>query len=258
MSEELQIRIHGDAARPTLIYLPGAHGDWTLVQAFRVEVSRWARWVEFTYPRTVEWSLRDYAAGIQAALAGKGINRGWLVGESFGSQVAWALLESSQAPFQAEGVILSGGFVKYPFRWGPLYMKRSGERTSMEQYHKSVLVYARYLRWRHRRSPEALAGIDEFLARRTDADRRAIRHRLQLIADNNPEEIARRTTIPVYYLGGLIDPLVPVPLVRSWLSRNCPGYGGGRTILSGDHNVLGTAPEKSSRQIRRWIERERK
>jgi len=27
MAEELQLRIHGEAALPTLIYLPGLHGD---------------------------------------------------------------------------------------------------------------------------------------------------------------------------------------------------------------------------------------
>jgi len=31
MAEELQLRIHGQASLPTLIYLPGLHGDWTLI-----------------------------------------------------------------------------------------------------------------------------------------------------------------------------------------------------------------------------------
>src|ERR1039458_3005433 len=30
MSEKLEMRVYGDAALPTLIYLPGIHGDWTL------------------------------------------------------------------------------------------------------------------------------------------------------------------------------------------------------------------------------------
>jgi hypothetical protein len=29
------VRVHGDANRATLVYLPGVHGDWTLVGAFR-------------------------------------------------------------------------------------------------------------------------------------------------------------------------------------------------------------------------------
>ena len=70
MNEELQLRIHGDAALPTLIYLPGLHGDWTLVTSFRLALAGRVRFVEFTYPRTLMWSLEDYARAIEAALAG--------------------------------------------------------------------------------------------------------------------------------------------------------------------------------------------
>ena len=50
------------------------------------------RFVEFTYPRTQTWSLAEYASAVDAALIRNGIQRGWLLGESYGSQVAWALL----------------------------------------------------------------------------------------------------------------------------------------------------------------------
>ena len=36
MPEKLEIRIHGDASRPTLVYLPGLHGDWTLIGQCKV------------------------------------------------------------------------------------------------------------------------------------------------------------------------------------------------------------------------------
>ncbi len=39
VNEPIQIRIHGDAARPVLVYLPGLHGDWTLVSSFRAAVA---------------------------------------------------------------------------------------------------------------------------------------------------------------------------------------------------------------------------
>ena len=35
MDEKLQLRIYGDDSLPTLIYLPGLHGDWTLIGGFR-------------------------------------------------------------------------------------------------------------------------------------------------------------------------------------------------------------------------------
>jgi len=39
MDEKLQLRIYGDDSFPTLIYLPGLHGDWTLVSSFRKHVT---------------------------------------------------------------------------------------------------------------------------------------------------------------------------------------------------------------------------
>jgi len=83
--ERLQIRIHGDASLPTLIYLPGTHGDWTLVTSFRLALAGRVRFVEITYPRTLDWSLDDYATAIGAALVENGITQGWLLGESIGS-----------------------------------------------------------------------------------------------------------------------------------------------------------------------------
>ena len=117
VDEPLQIRVHGTAALPTLIYLPGLHGDWTLVSSFRAAVHGQARFVEFTYPRTITWSLDDYASAVIEALRARGISAGWLIGESFSSQVVWKILERTRngSRFAPAGVILAGGFAQYPF-----------------------------------------------------------------------------------------------------------------------------------------------
>ena len=116
------------------------------------------------------------------------------------------------------------------------------------------LLYARYARFRHKCAPETLASVAEFVANRTvEADRRAIVRRYALIADNDLRPVARASRIPVFYLAGSVDPLVPWCFVRWWLRRNCPGYRGGTTIWRADHNVLGTAPQKSAEQIMKWI-----
>ena len=96
---------------PTLIYLPGLHGDWTLVSSFRAAVRDHVRFVEFTYPRTLSWSLDDHANAMLDALNDNGLREGWILSESFGSVLGWALLERG---FAADGVILAGGFVRYP------------------------------------------------------------------------------------------------------------------------------------------------
>src|SRR5947207_15230888 len=122
MTDGLKMRVHGDASLPTLVYLPGLHGDWTLVSSFRAAIAGRVRFVEFTYPRTTTWSLDDYARGIEGMLLAQGIERGWLLGESFGSQPAWQIVGRSRdrrnaseaskpgddpVGFQTQGLILS-------------------------------------------------------------------------------------------------------------------------------------------------------
>ena len=113
--------------------------------------------------------------------------------------------------------------------------------------------YAQYARLRHRRAPETLASVAEFVERRTKADRDAIASRYPLIAANDPREAARRTKLPVYALTGFFDPIVPWPLVYPWLRRHCGGFCGSRIVFNADHNVLGTAPQKSAEQILSWM-----
>ena len=279
MVEELQIRVHGPADQPTLVYLPGIHGDWTLVSSFRAALAGRARFVEFTYPRSLTWSLDEYAAAIEDALLANENNQGWVLGESFGSQVAWPFVARNATSilsppertvlhpavgqgkisaceterFQTQGLILAGGFVRYPSRWGVLLARRFCRGVSLTWLTRFLHYYAKYAKFRHRHAPETLASIDEFIARRTELDRQAAVHRLSLIHQYDPSSIARQTRLPVYSLSGFFDPIVPWWQVRPWLRRNCPGYQGGKTILRADHNVLGTAPKIAADQVASWI-----
>ena len=268
LPEELQIRIHGDASLPTLIYLPGLHGDWTLIADFRAALKGRVRFVEFTYPRTLTWSIDDYATAIEQALLDRGITHGWVLAESFGSQPAWPLLAlergallregsgkaaPSKASFKADGLILAAGFVKHPLLFGPLILRWIGSWRPYNPFKLTMKVFAWYRRLCHRLTPEARADLKEFVARRTNLDRQAMGHRLQLIHEYDPRPIARETRIPVYYLASLVDVLVPWLLVRWWLRKNCPGYRGGRTIWLADHTLLASSPVASSTQVLRWI-----
>jgi len=250
MEEQLQIRIHGEASLPTLLYLPGLHGDWTLIGGFRHALGGKVCFVEVTYPRTLTWSLDDYAGAVETALANNGITTGWLLGESFSSQVVWTMV--ARGKFAAQGVILAGGFVKYPnpALW---FMEKIADRISTRILVWIIFSYAKVVRFRYRRSPQTLAAIDEFIARRTELDRRAAQHRLHLVAENDPRPIARRVGLPMFGLTGLFDPIVPWPRVRRWLKKNCPALREYRVILRADHNVLATASTESARQVLRWI-----
>ena len=182
---------------------------------------------------------------------GQGIRQGWVLGESFASQITWTLLARER--FQVSGVILAGGFVKHPVRWTMRPAK--------------FLCWWPLLRWfipayRACRKLVRLGGlgsngqtdlVEAFLVRRTELDLAAARHRLDLIADNDPRAIAAQTRVPIYAPTGWLDPIVPWPFVRFWLRRHCPALRDYRVIWFSDHTVLNTAAEPAARQILAWM-----
>lgn len=255
MSDRLELRVHGPATLPALIYLPGLHGDWTLVGSFRRAVAGRVRFVEFTYPRTTEWSLADYAREVAAALTAAGITRGWLLAESFGSQVAWALLQGVQNQVMVEGLILAGGFVRHPVIAGVKAAEKFCAGAPPWSLRLFLWAYPKYARFRHRHAPETLLDIAEFVRRRQEpGDREAMTQRLHQIADADFRELARRTTLPVFSLTGFWDPIVPWWPVRSWLRRECPGWRADKLIIRADHTVLATQPDDSAQQVLAWMD----
>jgi len=253
MAENVQIRIHGSAASPTLIYLPGLHGNWKLLGGFRRALGGRVCLTEFSYPSTLTWSLEDHAAAVEKALAENGIAEGWLLGESFSSQVVWAMLGRHQ--FQVKGLILAGGFVRHPLRWTARLAQRFCDDISFSLLRRVLFGYAQVSRFRFRRSPETFAEIQEFIATLTPRDLQAAKHRLHLLAQSDFCAIAQRAKVPVYALTGLFDPVVPWLWVRRWLRQNCPALREYKIIWRADHNVLGTAPDAAAEQILRWMAR---
>lgn len=254
MTEELQLRCHGNPDHPTLVYLPGLHGDWTLVGRFRDALAGRLHWIEITYPRTLTWSLEDYAAHLEQALLARKITQGWLLAESFSSQVAWPL--ASRKIFRTQGVILAGGFVRHPIGPAVRIAELLAGGIPLKWIVAVLFGYAKIARYRYARSPETVSALQEFLARRTELDRQAATHRLRLIAENDPSPIARNLTVPIFAITGLLDPVVPWFIVRSWLRRHCPALRDYRIIRTADHNVLGTGARQAADQVVAWIRSE--
>lgn len=253
MEEKIQIRSHGPASAPVLVYLPGTHGDWTLATSLRRCLGDRVRFVEFTYPRTTTWSLEAYAQAVDGALIDHGVTRGWLLGESFSSQVCWQMLASPSRKFQTDGVILAGGFVRYPVM-GALNLARWLVRNlSLGQINCGLRAYRIYALLRHWNSAEVRLMLDEFMARRTDEDLLAAAHRLDLIAANDLRPVARTVRLPVFCLTGFVDPIVPWPFVHPWLRKNCPGFRARKIAWGADHNVLNMTPEISAETIVGWM-----
>jgi pimeloyl-ACP methyl ester carboxylesterase len=249
------VRVHGPADAPTLVYLPGLHGDWTLVAGFRARVVPRVRFVDMSYPRTATWSLDDYTCAIERALDEHGIGSGWLLAESWGSQPAWQLADRARrgdGRMRVDGLILAGGFVQHPWPWTVTRARHRLSSISAERLQRGFGAYRLYARFRLRHAPETFAELDEFLARRTESDLRAAVHRLDLMEANDLRPLARAFRGPLYYLTGGIDPIVPWPFILRWLERNCPGYRGCRVLWRADHNVLNGLG--SAEQVLAWMD----
>jgi pimeloyl-ACP methyl ester carboxylesterase len=249
--EALQLRIYGPSYQPTLVYLPGLHGDWTLVGSFRRALNSRACFVEITYPRTLTWSLQEYASAIEESLSRSGVAAGWLLGESFGSQIAWPL--ATRGNFNVQGLILAGGFGRHPTRWGVWLAERLTGRLSPALLSLCLQVYAGAAKLRYRNAPEVLRDMAEFFSRRTELDRLAAQHRLRLILENDPCLLARAVRVPVYAMTGVFDPVVPWWPVRGWLRSNCPALREHRLVWRADHTVLATAPQIAAEQVIAWM-----
>ena len=247
----LKLRVYGDRARPALIYLPGIHGDWTMIAPFRYAIGDRFCFVEMTYPRTCSWTLEDYGREIGAALTELGIERGWLLGESFGSQVLWELVRRSESRW--DGLILAGGFVRYPEQWLLAGVRAMAPHVPYAWVRALMPAYVLYSRLRHARIPGALEAAREFVSRRTPEDLRAVQWRMGLIAAADLREVASATVLPIHHLYGAIDPIVPWPRVVGWLSKNASSLRGTRCIGYSDHTVLASAAADSAAQICRWI-----
>ena len=221
-----------------MIHLPGLHGDWTLLAPFRHALNNRARFVETTYPRQPDWTLDDYATAIESALLECEISSGWILGESFSSQVAWSFLHRQQqagasARFRVEGLILVGGFMRHPWPWGVRLAQASSRRVPLTLLRFLCQLYSRGAKKRFHHCPGAAVEFDEFTQRRAN------------------------TKLPVFHLTGAWDPIVPWWHVRPWLRKNCPGYRGTRIIWSGGHNVLLSSPQQSAEQILSWVKETR-
>jgi pimeloyl-ACP methyl ester carboxylesterase len=258
MSHNLtQLRETTMGEQSTLIYLPGLHGDDTLLRGFRRELSGKAELICFGYPResSMNWTFDDYARELDEFLGSQKSGHGWIIAESFGSQVAWAWLarrmgSSLRSGWVCDGVILVGGFVSHPWPRMAAYAERFLGRTSDRKARAFLGVYETFSRIRHRGDPRQAAGIAEFVRERmVPGDRDRLRHRIRLMLSADWRATARQTALPVWYVSGFWDLLVPWSPVRRWLKRECPGYKGFRMMWGSDHAVLYSQPVA----VARWI-----
>jgi len=234
------------------VYLPGIHGDWTLITSFRAAVNGRVRFVEFCYSRDPMASLAAHADAVFGFLQAAGVSEAWLLAESFGSQVGWELMGAlpGRPGLRIHGLILAGGFVRYPFRPGLWAATCVAKHLPDPVLRLLLRVYAWVARARHRHAPETREQIGEFVRRRLQpGDREAVLHRLRLIAGFDPRAIALACDTPTWSLTGFWDPIVPWPLTHPWMRQHLPAWQGHRILPLADHTVLATQPATAARWV---------
>ncbi|MEY2411246.1 MAG: hypothetical protein QOF48_3916 [Verrucomicrobiota bacterium] len=258
--ESVQLRFPPPGSPLNILFLPGLHGDATLVGPFRRALGGRARLLEATYPQRKDWVLTDYAHAVEEQSVTHHAQKVWVLAESFSSQVAWTMIErvlDGASPLRIEGLILAGGFVRHPWPWGVHLAHGASCAVPRWLLNRLCRWYGRSVCRAKSGDVEILGEMAEFVRRRAaSGDRPAITSRYPLIAQADLRSVARRAAVPVFHLSGAIDPIVPWWIVRPWLEKHCPGFRGSRIVPRTVHNVLLGAPAESASQILEWIEAE--
>jgi pimeloyl-ACP methyl ester carboxylesterase len=248
---EVRCTVSGSAAGPVVVYLPGLHGDSTLFGGMRARLADQFRIVEVCYPRGRNDGLGGLATAVVVALAAAGIGGGTLLAESFGSQVAWAILRDAPSGFQTERICLAGGFVSHPWPWAVRMVGGSRSGAPSPFLGAMVYLFPRIAPWIGETWTGRREAIRGFVAeRRRPGDRLAMCRRLRMILDEDLRSVAANTKLPVHQLTGFWDPIVPWWSVDRWLRRNCPGHRGPRRLVDTDHAVLFNRPTAAAAWLR--------
>ncbi len=242
-------RLSGPVDAPVLVYLPGIHGDWTPLNHTRLHLARHFRLVELSYPQRAEWGLADYADAVEARLAELGLGRVHLLGESFSSLVCWELLR--RYPGRAQSLTLAGGFCQPPHPRGLRLLALGFGFLPGALWNRGVEAYCMSLAWRERPAAGDAEREPLFFAARGHRGLRAMRRRLGLIEATDCRSQLAEVTIPVGYIGGGSDPIVPVRREIETLQRALPAACRFRWRLvdGAPHPILPARPVECTRFI---------
>lgn len=249
--------IHRDGRQEArdLLYLPGLHGDSTLVGGFREATRDLGRFLEVGYPRDGGDDPSSLGAAVAERLDGHVDRPVWIVAESYGSLVAWELLRRRADWPRGSRLLVAGGFVRHPWPAGVQIARSVGLATPRPL--RGFLIDLH--RWTLGRLapgfPDRPAAWRRFRdARLVPGDAEAMGRRLAAIGTADARDVAGAVTLPVHHASGLWDPVVPWGAVRRDLRRGCPGYRGTRLFLRSDHALLVAEPEAVAGWMATWTD----
>ena len=237
-----------DRAVPA-VYLPGVHGDWTAQAAARPGLSGSLRLIEAAYPRTSEWQLADFSRSLAEMLDRLGLESVHLIGDSFGSLVAWRF--GLDWPQRVRSVVLVGGFSRPPRFRVAAAARWALHVTPTSFLEKGIDTYVLYKRQKGEARHASQAALPPYPATRTHRGRRATVNRMAIIQRTDLREELSKVDFPVRYVGGAADLIVPVrreiATLRRRLGERCQFQS--HIIPAAPHTIIASHPHDTAEYI---------
>lgn len=257
----VQIEVHETSTKENvIIILPGLHGDCSHLTSFLQEFNTsQVITVKYLSSKRNKNTIEEYADSLFCALSIINAREGFIIAESFGSQVAWRFLEllkKNTAPFtfQVKALILAGGFLSHPF---PRLVRLFSYLYGKARVSWLNLAFRAYFGFVSKATGAKKLPNTFFEERSSLQDQKALISRMELM-QNDFRKIAENIRCNVYLLVGFWDVIaVPWPLNYFYLNKYCPKFEAKWDYCFwGDHAVLYSEPKKSASIIKNWIKRE--
>lgn len=243
---------HGKPDAPVLLYLPGVQGDWTPLWGIAPLFRHRYRLIATAYPRQCGWSLEDHARAAQRLLDDLGIQSAHVLGESFGSIVGQmlALLE----PARVTSLVMAGGFCQPPTPWGAMLASRLFRKVSPKVLDSMVRWYVR-LNAGQRLRVDRRMYAQAFLAVRSRRGWHACANRMKIIYSTDLRTRLGELKVPMAYMGGERDLVVPVRREVSSFQKLLRPECGFRYKLYANkpHPILPSHPHECAAFIAEWV-----
>ncbi|MBI3735993.1 alpha/beta hydrolase [Candidatus Sumerlaeota bacterium] len=208
--------------------------------------------IEVAYPHIPHWNLPDFAAALEDLLNRLGIAHAHLAAESFGSLVGWEFVLTR--PERVQSLTLVGGFSRPPVKPG-VHLARWGlAATPTSVFETGINLYCA-LRHGKRGVQEGDIAQRPYPAARTRGGRLATVNRLRLIGESDYRERLPAIGVPVRYVGGARDLVVPVRREIRTLEAALPSVSEfeAKLIPGAPHMIIATHPEQTAEQIAQWV-----
>ncbi|NND90290.1 MAG: alpha/beta hydrolase [Granulosicoccus sp.] len=245
-------QVTGDDNDVSVLYLPGVHGCWTAMDKARPLLADSFRLIEVAYPLKADWSLHHYAQAVGKLLDSVDTGKVHLIGESFGSLVAWYFADMS--PDRVSSHTLVGGLCRAPgqFRAGTA---RAG-LTAIPPFAFNMIVDGYVALKNFQGETRHLHGTKAYPAVRDSRGQKATANRMHLIQGVDIRHKLPGVDYPVRYIGGEKDRVVPVKREIDTLRHALADYNLFDSYLIPDapHAILASHPDTTVAHIIQWID----